>query len=384
METGPDRIARQKVIEPKFDFGQQCAFLQGDSMMSGEFEVTEAGAYWFTFNCAAEGLATGKRGVRSLRVLVDGENVTTGVLLPNSGFSASPYTMHFASTNVFRLAPGKHTVTFERVKPGKSTVFIDTVHLSSEEAFYGGPAAPNFPAGGGAIGQSSEKSYLRTAKIECEMAQHWGLVPCTYEGGWAVQRDFDRYNMNAWNDLRYGSEATSPERTKQALRNAFKIWTDHGGYIYAYFYPVMRDIDDVDAPLYKCVQEMNDELAATPTAGTRLPASLTADTDHGQGGVGGFRSSLSKKKSPGELPAHSWKSWIVNTTKTQEYTIRLAGSGGPVELRVDDRTVAIGKDGTTEAKVRLTAGVHAIKVKAADAAVKMERIDVSPAGAQGD
>lgn len=33
--------------------------------------------------------------------------------------------------------------------------FIDEVHLSSEEAFYGGPASPNFPAGGNAFGQNA-------------------------------------------------------------------------------------------------------------------------------------------------------------------------------------------------------------------------------------
>jgi len=376
VEAGPDKVAHQKVLKPKFEFGTQCAFLQGESKMSREFDVTADGAYWFTFNCAAEGMVTGRKGQRTLRVLVDGKDVTTGVLLPNSGYSASPYTMHFSSSNVFKLKPGKHTVTFERVNPGKSTVFIDTVRLSNELAFYGGPKATNFPAGGGALGQSAEKSYLRTARMECEMAQNWGLVPCTYEGGWAVQRDFDRYNMNAWNDLRYGSKATNPEFAKQALRNAFNIWTKHGGYIYAYFYPVMRDIDHVDAPLYKCVQEMNDELTAEPTVGARLPGILTPKTDHAQGGIGGYRSSISTSKAPSELPARSWKSWIVHSNKTAEYSITLSASGGPCELVVDGETVATGKAEELKAKVKLTAGAHSIRVDAGENPLKIEKITV--------
>jgi hypothetical protein len=366
VEEGEDGQAHQKKFKPIFDFGTKCAFLQGESSMTREFEVEKEGKYWFTFNCGAEGMATGRAGQGTVRVLIDGKDASTR-LLPSSGYGASPYVMHFSSSNVVHLKPGRHTVTFERVNPGESTVFIDTVHLSNELAFYGGREAVNFPAGGGAIGQDSDKDYGHIAMREGQMARNWGLVPMTYEGGWAVQRDFDRYSMNAWNDLRYGNEVTDRSLTAQALRNAFHVWCREGGYMYAYFYPVMRDIDHVDAPLYKAVQALNDELTPAPVPGTKLPGTLTAEGQH----VTGQRS-----RDKNEIPARSWRSWCVYTLETTEYTITIKGSGGDCGLVVDGETVARGKAEGLSAKVTLTAGAHSIRVDAEDQPLNLDSVVV--------
>jgi hypothetical protein len=318
------------------------------------------------------------RGNETIRVRVDGQDVTIDKLLPGGGYESRGKVFHYAATNVFQLEPGEHTVTFERVNPEGGTVFIDEVHLSSEDAFYGGPDSPNFPAGGNAFGQNAATGYHLTAQAECEMAYNWGLVPGTYEGGWAVQGDFDHYSMLAWNDLRYGSDATNPELTKQALRNAFDIWCQKGGYVYAYFYPFQQSIGQMDAPLLKCIQEMNDRLSASPDAGTILPSTLTPETNHAQGGVDNrYSPSWSKKQTPAELPAHSWKSWIVTSPETAEYTITLHATGGPVELRVDDVVLAEGNgDETLHAHLQLTAGTHAIKVKTLERPIVVERVTV--------
>ncbi len=374
--------------KPEFKFGTQCAFLQGESGMAREFTVEKAGAYWITFNPALDRLSNGYKkqgwggwtcssGTGTIRVKVDGVDVTP-TLLPGGGFESRGEVFHYAATRVFRLEPGKHTVAFERVNPGAGTVFIDEVHLGSEEAFYGGPDSPNFPSGGSAFGQNPATGYHRTAQAECEMARNWGLVPCTYEGGWAVQGDFDHYSMLAWNDLRYGSEAANPELTKQALRNAFDIWCGNGGYAYAYFYPVQQNIAQTNAPLLKCVQEMNDRLSAAPNAGLILPGALTPDLPHSQGGAtNSYSASWSPKKTPADLPAHSWKSWIVTSKETASYAVTLSASGGPVELRVDDAVLAKGDAaGGVAGTATLTAGVHAIKVKALDQPVTVARVEI--------
>jgi hypothetical protein len=220
-----------------------------------------------------------------------------------------------------------------------------------------------------------------TAQAECEMAQNWGLVPGTYEGGWAVQGDFDHYSMLAWNDLRYGSEATNPELTKQALRNAFDIWCQQGGYVYAHFYPFQQRIGQMDAPLLKCIQEMNDRLSAAPQAGTTLPATLNPETNHWQGGVDNrYWSSWSPKQTPAELPAHSWKSWIVTSPETADYTITLYATGGRTVLCIDDAVVAEGNAvDSPNGMVRLSAGVHAIKLKALEQPITVEKIKVARA-----
>ena len=373
-----------------FDFGTQCAFLQGNSGMSRTFTVDKAGAYWITFNPCMDRLSNGyakqgwggwtcARGTGTIRVKVDGKDVTATQLLPGGGYESRLQVFHYAATDVFRLEPGPHTLEFERVNAGDGVAYIDEVHLSSEDAFYGGPGAPNFPSGGNAFGQSPATGYHLTAQAECEMAQNWGLVPCTYEGGWAVQGDFDHYSMNAWNHLRYGSRMTNPELTKQALRNAFDIWCRKGGYVYAYFYPVQREISQMDAPLLACVREMNDRLSVAPEAGTMLPGTLTPDLPHSQGGVTtGYSASWSEKKAPAELPAHSWKSWIVTSPRTATYRVALEAAGGLVELRVDDATIAAGDPAAAPlaGTVRLTAGVHAVKVRTLDQAATVMEIRV--------
>jgi hypothetical protein len=298
-------------------------------------------------------------------------------LLPRGGYQSRYKVYHYAATNAFRLDPGKHTVTFERVKPRGSCCFIDTVHLSSEDAFYGGPDAPNFPSGGNAIGQNAATGYYLTAQAECEMAQMYGLVPCTYEGGWAVQADFDHYSMLAWSDLRYGSEFTNPELTKRALRNAFNIWCEFGGYIYAYFYAVQKKVGDLDAPLLKCIQEMNDELSGPPKAGTILPGTVTPEQPHSQGGVSGFVCSYRKNDLNADVPARHWKGWIVTSNETRDYRLTLTATGGKCELAVNDIIVAEGNaEDSPTATVRLVAGVHSVKVKAIDSKLTVIKMDI--------
>jgi len=376
--------------KPEFPYGHQCAFLQGDSAMSCIFKVNKAGAYWITFSSALDRLSNDyqkqnwggwavTRGAGTLRVTVNGVNVTPH-LLPKSGHEGRLEPFHYMATSVVRLNPGTHTVAFERVAARGGTLFVDEVHLSNEDAFYGGPQASNFPGGGNAFGQNPASGYYKTAQAECEMARNWGLVPMTYEGGWAVQGDFDHYSMLAWNDLRYGSKATNPELTKQALRNAFDIWCRQGGYIYAYFYPVTPEVAITDAPLLQCVRELNDRLPVPPEAGTPIPGTLTPDLPHAHGGVtGNYSPTWSAKTKPAELPAHNWKSWIVTAAQSGEYGITLHTTGGDTQVIVDDRLLTSGSasSGLT-GRVRLTAGVHSIKVKSLGAPLAIERLTVAP------
>ena len=109
-----------------------------------------------------------KQGLGTIRVMVNDQDMTPS-LLPRGGHMAAAHTWHYMASSTFRLQPGKHTVVIERVNPRGGTAFIDEVHLSSELAFYGGPDAPNFPAGGHAIGQheSDHGAYYR---LDCAPA----------------------------------------------------------------------------------------------------------------------------------------------------------------------------------------------------------------------
>jgi hypothetical protein len=106
----------QDARKPEFDFGTQCAFLQGESSMSREFTVEKAGAYWLTFNPCMDRLSNGyrkqgwcgwtcSRGDHTIRVDVDGVDVG---LLPGGEYESRLKVFHYASTKVFKLHPGKH------------------------------------------------------------------------------------------------------------------------------------------------------------------------------------------------------------------------------------------------------------------------------------
>ncbi len=367
------------VREQPFDFGAQTAFLSGGSRMAREFTVEKEGAYWIVFNVGLDPVTGGRPG--TIRVLVNGEDQASPPL-PRGGHMSRPEPMHYAATRVFRLEPGTHTVTFQIDNPRAGTAFIDEVHLGSEEAFYGGREAPNFPAGGRAIGQNPSTGYHRTAQGEVEMSRNWGLVPMTYEGGWAVQADFDHYSMQAWNDLRYGSPATNPDLTRRALRNAFDIWCETGGYIYAFYYQVTPEVSDTDAPLLNEIRAMNDRLPVPARNGPVLPATLTAETRHVQGGIStAYSPSWSDRMKSEALPAHSWKSWLVTAPARNLYRIRVTGTGGPLTLLVNDRAVATGDPAEGfGAAVELVPGLHAVKVRtgAEAAAIRTITLEVQP------
>ena len=202
-----------------FDLGTQCAFLCGKSSIRQTVKVEKAGTYWVTLNLAVDQVSPG--GSPTLcRILVDGSDRTSRPL-PIGGWDFKVVSFNYAASHCFHLEPGTHEITIEGIS-AKGTLYVDSVHLCSEEAFYGGPGAPNFPSGGNAFGQVAATGYYKTAHAECDMAYNWGLVPCTYEGGWAVQSDFDHYSMLAWNDLRYGGHDTHPEWTQQALAKCLR------------------------------------------------------------------------------------------------------------------------------------------------------------------
>ena len=188
--------------------------------------------------------------------------------------------------------------------------------------------------------------------------------------------------MLAWNDLRYGSKYAHPELTQQALQNAFDIWCKRGGYIYANLYPFQRYIEQTDAPLYQRIQQMNDRLTASPDSGEAIPGTLTCDQPHYQNdpnqqwGYSGPSTGHNPKDH--NVPTWGWKSWIVTCKQAGEYTIALTAAGGSTELRVDDAVLAAGDAGAgLKATVKLTPGVHSIKVKSLDKVVKVDQILVT-------
>jgi hypothetical protein len=192
--------------------------------------------------------------------------------------------------------------------------------------------------------------------------------------------------MLAWNDLRYGSPATNPELTKQALRNAFDIWCKMGGYTYAYFYPVVPKVSVTNAPLLQCVKELNDRLRVEPVNGTPVPAVLTSAQPHYQNNVDddyyGFNA-LKPKAGP-LMKAGYWKSWGVIAEATDNFEILVETTpGGTFDLEVDGVRIASGRGGDASQKpavLRLTKGAHSVRVRCTGGLCLLQQVAVCKVG----
>jgi len=75
-----------------------------------------------------------------------------------------------------------------------------------------------------------------------------------------------------WQIVNYDGKCRGADGTAMFRYHALRMkqLSDAFREVYAYFYPVQREISQMDAPLLQCVQEMNNRLSVSPQAGTIL------------------------------------------------------------------------------------------------------------------
>jgi hypothetical protein len=208
------------------------------------------------------------------------------------------------------------------------------------------------------------------------MAQNWGLVPMTYEGGNSVGGDWNGGNVLFWEQSKWWHPIT-----QVADINAANGWFAYGGFNFMQYYPPFRWGDWANAEKY--VQWQASKLRAQAwkwesSLGTPLPAVLKTDLPHYTGSPG---SSYSKywnpvtsdnwKKAPAELAKGQWKSWIVRAPKRADYTITAKGTGAFAVL-LGDTVLGQSKNGVATATVNLCQAIYSVKILSLDSATVKE------------
>lgn len=354
--------------------GPQTLFLAAGGRVSQKVHFPEAGACALTYR----GAGSANDASAGVSVSLDGKSIKDGKAGgAGAGFQES-------ASEVFEIeAPGDHLITLEATG-GKNVagVFLDRVQVSSVARMFGGPDAANIPDTGDALGETKGNTWDKRVQTQINFARSWGLVPSTYEGGWAVGGDRGRTPFMNYCNFTSPLAAVADER-------AMDLWTRLGGYEFQHYYAqfpcsgwsagdVLTMYRAAVYPLVQGVIHYNKRLPILPDAnGVIVPGILTPANASGAGNpVGNYQN----KSITGELQAADhklpqwgakwtpqWITWNLLVSRTAEYRVNVQSTPGAV-LRVflnESQVIAEGKSGgPVTGKVPLTPGMHTIKVRA--------------------
>ena len=284
------------------------------------------------------------------------------------------------STRVIPLKAGRHTVRFEGADASpEAAVFIDGVQVSSIDEFM-----RMIPSKGQETSGKASDRWAETCRKMCAFARLWGLVPCTYEGGWSLGGDWDSGGMNHWLYAKY----ESPRAVDAGFRSV-SLYSKAGGWMFAYGTYSQFPRSKWTAPRTirsgrRCAAER--VVGVQPRTASPLPATLTPEQDHYWNTPGQLASitgppcyGYDKAKRDSRLTATGWKSWFVIAPKTATYAVTATtGAGG--EARAQRRRRTDGRRGASgvplTGKVLLTAGQHAIKIKCLTSECEVHSISI--------
>ena len=362
--------------------GQRLAFIAGQGTLTQEFEITQTGEYLLVMTGASSPYKT----KNNLRVTLGGHVVWDKLSLSGDRKPDNAYNTY--ATEYVALEPGTYTLTIEGLNENPSDIaYLDAVHIGTMDAYYGGPDASNFLGAGAATSQTDSKFSVATRHASA-MAHNWGLVPTCYEGGNAVGGDWNGGGSLFWTQSKWWHPLT-----KVADLNAADHWFSYGGHQFFHFYPPFDWDDFKNAENYVQWQasvQRASQWKWEPTWGYAVPGELTPDQPHFTGSIGsnwdqywnpvtGAEGSWNAwTKAPAELTQGQWKSWRILAPQTRDYTFTVALTGdGAARLSVNDsQTLDTGNTGTLAGTVKLTKGMHTVKVRINHGTAAVEKICV--------
>jgi hypothetical protein len=342
--------------------GTRMVFLAGKGVLRQTVDITEPGEYVLVVTGAHGHLAD-----NPLDMFIGEHKVWSRELL--RGGRKPKYGVYNYGTHYIKLEPGRYEVKIASLSDDpKAVVYIDSVQLGTIDAYYGGAEARNALGAGAATGQT-EGQFQTMTRTAAGMAQTWGLVPCTYEGGTNAGGDWNGGNVFYPFDAKWHHPYS-----KIADNNAARQWHKVGGFNYSYYYPAFPDNDLINADQYMPWQAARDRAMGwelEPSIGLDIADELTCQDPHFQGQPGsdwnGYYHPYTKNgsnKNP-TLKQYQWKSWIVLVPQAKTYTLALrATDGGKARLALDDAAIiARGDSGKLlSGNVFLTRGIHSVKV----------------------
>ncbi|NOU36163.1 MAG: hypothetical protein HOO88_05295 [Kiritimatiellaceae bacterium] len=360
-------------------------------------EVDFAKADVYALNWVAGAKISNNQTLPMIDLYVDGKKVGESSKVDFPG-------MADGSSDIFTIsAPGKHVIELRAVASGgkmavNTPAFLDKINLASITAFFGLPGYTAFPNAGDADGEIKQDWYLRNIAA-VNMALCYGLESSSYEGGWALGGDFIRSPFMDYANF------NAPE-TAGAEEKMLDIWTTLGGWDFQRHYAQISGKDDLEAarfadfPLVKGVIAHNRRLPLLPGTpgilperipqnGILLPGTLTLTNYTFTAGVGPSEISnqpgdklavtrLTALDTPDAIEMR-WMSWNVIAPATGEYNIAVkTGGGGRFELLLKESQVVTGNSGQpVTAKLKLTRGLHTLKIKCLDGSFNVGSIQIT-------
>lgn len=265
------------------------------------------------------------------------------------------------------------TIRFETSNTsGDHIAFIDTIQLTSADAFYAAP----IPSTGSAFGQTAS-GYEENQYNDGKWCAAYGLEQMTYEHGFSAGGDSGNSAMQ--NYVKFDDP-----RAKQSVIDAIRIFQEGGGRLPTFgtysTWPAFESISGVrvegtinasDYALTQGMDEMLARLQALPLNGTSVPATIPGNTKTLQNGGG-----------TNTLNAGQWFSYniVVSTPKVYGVGAEVTGSG-TYEVSLGSSTVlftasAGGTNGTT---VALPWGMSGIRVRCLTGSITVQNVLVDGA-----
>ena len=377
--TGTAGIARDggpdDDIPPAFD-GGQMAYITGFGRIRFDFTIPSGGTsdvYAFALK-AVNRRAGSDPDQEKFQVFLDGELISAVSASQSNGYTPPAYDSvtqwkaqlipngrsEYYATKLFHSEPGtSHHVEIRGYGRNgdpsdlSDTVFIEDLHLTSADAIFASETIPS---------SVTTIDYEAVIRIEAEWAQAYGIVPVSYEGGWAISRkdggsplqNYVKYSDSRTVDVEKSALAifqeTSPGIQILGVYNQWPEWSDHTA--------TQGLLDPRAYPLVQAATETLSLPRTTPVLGVTLPATLTASATART--IGGNIGTSELEGNGG------WMSWTVLAPSAGTYRLIVSDTspGGRLTLLADERTVAVADTGgEISGIIDLTAGQHTLKLR---------------------
>lgn len=388
---------------PHSQLGSQYAFIQDTGAMSVSVtfpETDKPETYALLFRAVNRGTDS-----ENFRVFLDDkEDITARTASQGNGYTPAAYSSgnpwyaanvwwmssEYYYTKTFVVQPGAtHRFTFRGMgslkegHPAGQIACIDDVRVASLERIF----ADGLPGGGEATGQPAGQNFQRVLNVESSFAKAFNLEMLAYESGWSLGGD----DGGSW--LQNTAKHRDP-RARAAQVRAMDMFHQSGGYAnvfgtYAQWpswsdYIAEQGLLDVSKyPIIQGVDDRSMRLPPEAVNGKPVPAAIDLTANRADSYAGGLRWNGGWDRSFLE-GAGKWLAWNIIVPARAEYSIALkssAVSGSRLEVLVDEVPVATGSSGgTLSGKVRLTKGLHVVRVRALAAPGRVQLEELSVAG----
>jgi hypothetical protein len=372
---GNDRISVDGVgAVPAPSDGKQGLYVSGAGTAYINIDFPHGGVFALDFRAAGE---FGGGMANPLDFYFDDQRVTPrgadlaanpGPWTPGTGYGRDPNQFAlYGTVPVYVSGPGRHTFKIVGRGQANQTTVIDEVNVSNVDAIY----ASQMPGGGQAAGQVSFTDYQAQMIAQAKYALAFGLNVVGYEGGWSLGGDTESVPIQSYAKYK-------DSRAANAMAQAIDAFYRAGGDLDVLgTYDQWQLADSANADSYPLVRGIDSKvrgLPAEPTAGVLVPGTLNVSaraTDVTDGkNDSGFTN-------PGE-----WVSWNVLAATTGDYRVSASTTGGgQVEIFVDGDPISDGGSGSSVGdNVRLTKGVHTVRVQNTGGQFKVKDVRVSWVG----